>query len=111
LDTGSGGAVVRARKWLNQLDHKVREGEVNLLVRIVWLVVAQQRWRWWQNREQRKSHGDLGHIYKHDHSDSHWKARVVALSFLGTREKVLDAAQRLAGAHVVRCLALIRRAL
>jgi hypothetical protein len=45
LGTGSGGAVVRARKRLNQLDHEVHEGEANLLVRFAWLVVAQRRQR------------------------------------------------------------------
>jgi hypothetical protein len=43
LGTGSGGAVVRARKRLNPLDHEVREGEANLLVRFAWLVAAQRR--------------------------------------------------------------------
>jgi hypothetical protein len=45
LGTGSGGAVVQARKRLNPLDHEVREGEANLLVRFAWLVVAQRRQR------------------------------------------------------------------
>jgi hypothetical protein len=54
LGTGSGGAVVRARKRLSPLDHEEREGEANLMVRFAWLVVAQRRqqgaaelrWRW-----------------------------------------------------------------
>jgi hypothetical protein len=64
-----------------------------------------------KTEKNEKRHGDLGHIYKHGHGDGHWKARVIALAFLGAREKVLDAARRLASAHAVRCPAIIGRLL
>jgi hypothetical protein len=101
------------------LDHEVREGEANWLVRFLWLVAAQQRRRRaaevaavaMAKERTKKNHDDLGHIYRHGHDESHWKARVVALAFPGAREKVLDAARRLAGAHAVRCRTVICRAL
>jgi hypothetical protein len=40
LGTGNGGAAVRARKRLVQLDHEVRKSEANVMVRFTWLVVA-----------------------------------------------------------------------
>jgi hypothetical protein len=33
LGTGNGGAAVRARKWLAQVDQQTHEGEASLLVR------------------------------------------------------------------------------
>jgi hypothetical protein len=40
LSTGDGGAVVRARKRLAQVDQQTREGEASLLVRFAWPVAA-----------------------------------------------------------------------
>jgi hypothetical protein len=43
LGTGTGGAVVRARKRLAQVVHEVREDEANVMVHFAWLEVARQR--------------------------------------------------------------------